>query len=77
MYLNLLYGNLEYCTALSQINYKIRILKHFLGVLFLFTAEARENVLAAMKEIQNVSCVRFKDKEDGDKHWIKLVKKSG
>ena len=42
-----------------------------------FTAEARENVLAAMKEIQNVSCVRFKDKDDGDKHWIKIVKKGG
>jgi len=54
---------------------QIRIVNHFYDVSS--TAEARENVLAAMKEIQNASCVRFKDKEDGDKHWIKMVNKSG
>ena len=30
-----------------------------------------------MKEIQDVSCVRFKDKEGADKHWIQFVRKKG
>lgn len=30
-----------------------------------------------MKAIQDVSCVRFKDKKEGDKHWIRMVKKNG
>ena len=30
-----------------------------------------------MKTIQDVSCVRFKDKKEGDKHWIRMVKKNG
>ncbi|KAL9956652.1 hypothetical protein ACROYT_G038161 [Oculina patagonica] len=42
-----------------------------------YVDEARANVLEAMREIQKVSCVRFKDREDGDKHWVKIIKKNG
>ncbi|CAH3037134.1 unnamed protein product, partial [Porites lobata] len=39
--------------------------------------DVRPNILAAMKEIHDVSCVRFKDKEAADKHWIQFVRKNG
>ena len=44
---------------------------------FPFTDDVRPNILAAMKEIHDVSCVRFKDKEAADKHWIQFVRKNG
>ena len=46
-------------------------------IFFFLTGDVRPNILGAIKEIQDVSCVRFKDKEDGDKHWIRFVKKKG
>ena len=49
----------------------------FFFLLLLLSGDARPNILAAIKDLQEVSCVRFKDKDDGDKHWIRFVKKEG
>ncbi|XP_031563307.1 uncharacterized protein LOC116298872 [Actinia tenebrosa] len=40
-------------------------------------ASARVNIIKVLKEIQDHSCLKFRDKENGDKNWIKMVKKSG
>lgn len=41
------------------------------------TAEAWENIIAAVDEIQKKSCIRFRMKKRGDRHWIRFVKKTG
>jgi len=45
--------------------------------LLLQTAEAWNNILAAVDEIQKKSCIQFRMKKDGDDHFIRFVKKNG
>ena len=45
---------------------------------FLITTEdAWSNILAAVDEIQKKSCIVFRMKKRGDRHWIRFVKKNG
>ena len=49
-----------------------------MGFIFLpQTAEAWNNILAAVDEIQKKSCIKFRMRKEGDKHWIRFVKKNG
>lgn len=38
---------------------------------------AQKNIIAAIDEIQRKSCIRFRMKKRGDRHWIRFVKKIG